>query len=250
MTIAKTTLLCLLLALLSACNTATNESKIGTDSLPPDIPVPVSTAYKFPELNWPPGYSLGMLALYDSASRARYEADFLQSSAQSLNGFSEASLEAVKQRIQYEQQYVDPYKGDSPVDPMYTFKMAPVAFYSDSSVISVTYVADTYGEGGNHHNYSWFTFNYDLKKKKRICFRDFFGLRGRKDSVDFAGLVYRHRLEDCMDFDAPFDSVDFAFTAGGIYINPELSWACAQNRSLIPTDSLRHFIKSEWKKKR
>jgi hypothetical protein len=219
---------------------------------PVDTPLftAVSTVYNFPEPEVPPGFYYDTVQVYDSACRASYRSRFLQSSLPQFSGFTKALKDAIVRRMKYEQQYVDPYNGDSPVDPAYTYEFGPIAFYMDSQLISCTHVIDTYGEGGNHHNYSWFTFNFDRKKNKPLFFSDFFELRAAKDSVAFVESVYQNRLKDCMDWNAPFDSVDFSFTDTGLYINPELSWACAQNRSFLSNDSLNRYIRKMWRKKK
>jgi hypothetical protein len=159
--------------------------------------------------------------------------------------FNNKITEVMKDRIQWERSYVDPCDGSTLYECGYTFVLRPTVFYSSKDVISITHVVDTYGAGGNHHNYSWLTFNFDLKRNEQIHFRNVFNLPSRKDSIAFAASVRENSVNgDSMGWDVPFDSVDFSFTDNGMYINPDLSWACAQNRSLLPMDSLRKYLEA------
>lgn len=202
-----------------------------------------STAYNFPELKIPKDFYFDSISIYDSVSRAEYDSYFIQSSVPNMKEFNQIIAKAVNERIKFEQLYVDSYVGDAPGYPIFTYIMRPIEFYSDDDKISITHVIDTYSEGGNHDNYSWFTLNYDLKNDKLIHFKDVFDLPASKDSADFVEFVVRNKIAFCMDWTMPFDSVDFSFTSNGIYINPELSWACGQNRSLLPADSLYIYVK-------
>ena len=205
-----------------------------------------STAYNFPELKIPKNFYFDSISIYDSVSRAEYDSYFIQSSAPNMKEFNQTIAKAVNERIKFEQLYVDPYVGNDPGYPIFTYIMRPIEFYSNDDKNSITHVIDTYSEGGNRDNYSWFTLNYDLKNDKLIHFKDVFDLPDRQDSSDFVEFVVRHKIAFCMDWTMPFDSVDFSFTANGIYINPELSWACCQNRSLLPADSLYKCVRRRW----
>jgi hypothetical protein len=224
-------------------NSSNHDSTLSKSIAPP------STAYKFPELKIPDTFHFDTISIYDSILRSRYDAHYLQSSLPQMKIFNRAIRNAMKARIQLEQSYADTDNGNVLGDPVFTYDLKPIEFYSDGHIISITHIADTYAEGANHHNYAWFTFNFDLKKNERIRFQDVFNLQDQQDSVAFIESVYQHKIEDCMDWNMPFDSVDFSFTTNAIYINPELSWACALNRSLLPMDSLRKYIKGRWMKK-
>lgn len=206
-----------------------------------------STAYEFPELEIPNTFYLDSISIYDSISDASYHAYFPQSSLSQLKIFNRKIIETLKALIQLEQSYIEPCDGKTSFDCGYSFDLRPVAFYSDERLISITNVVDTYGAGGNHHNYAWFTFNFDIKRNERIRFQDVFNLPSRADSVAFVESVLENSSESCIDgWGMPFDSVDFSFADSGIYINPELSWACAQNRSLLSMDSLRLYVRGSW----
>lgn len=237
----------LMFLLVCSCNSTQDESRISNNNITDSV-MSESTAYVFPDMEIPAGFYSDTLTVYDALSRANYVSYFFVSSKPEMKEFNKAITAAMERQINYEKSFVEPYYGDSPSDPIYTYDLGPVKFYSDERLISITHVADTYTEGGNHHNYSWFTFNFDLKKNRVICFSDVFILKNHKDSVDFVEFVIRNEVEDCMDWSLPFDSVDFSFTDSGIFINPELSWACAQNRSFIPDDSLDKNFISKWVK--
>lgn len=213
------------------------------------ITTPESTAYQFPELEVPAIFYLDSMLIYDTISDASYQAHFPQSSLPLLKVFNVKIIDAMKTRIQWEQSYIEPCDGKSFLECGYTFDLKPIAFYFDERLISITNVVDTYGAGGNHHNYAWFTFNFDTRSNERIRFQDVFNLPSREDSVAFVVSVRanNHYDFDCLDgWSMPFDSVDFSFDGKGIYVNPELSWFCRNNRSLLSMDSLRRYLKSRW----
>ena len=210
-----------------------------------------STDYEFDfDLKLPPEYYFDTLTIYDSVSQAHYTSYCLQSSLPEMNKFNEAIIKTLKKRVKYEQLYVGPYPGNDNTDPVFTYELGLFEFFANNQIISLCHIVDCYTEGANHHNYSWFTFNYNIELNKIISFKDVFDLSGKDDSISFLAFTKRNKIKDaCMDWELPFDSVDFSFNDKGIYINPELSWACSMNRSLLPANSLEKFTTKNWMKK-
>lgn len=210
-----------------------------------------STDYEFDfDLKLPPEYYFDTLTVYDSVSQAHYTSYCLQSSLLKMNKFNEAIIKTLKKRVKYEQLYIDPYPGNGNTDPVFTYELGLFEFFANNQIISLCHIVDCYTEGANHHNYSWFTFNYNLELNKIISFKDVFNLPSKEDSISFLAFTKRHQTkESCMDLELPFESVDFSFNDKGIYINPELSWACSMNCSLLPVAGLEKFTTKNWMKK-
>lgn len=230
--------------LLAMAGCASPETKSPPPStLPEFVPEIESTAYSFPEVSLPNGWSWEETVIEDSAESSMYTARFPQA-PDSLPWANALISKAVHSRIEYEAAFVDPHMGESPSSPKFTFDMGLTGFYQDASKLSLRFVIDCYTEGGNHHNYAWYAINIDLKKRSLLGFKDVFRLRGQRDSLAFVELVHRHADDpDCMDWGLPFDSVEFVFQINAVEILPDLSWACGMNRSTIPKDSLKRFLR-------
>lgn len=232
----------LLLLLFGACNTG-NKGTVDNKVVAPDIIVDNSTAYHFPQFKNPPGFYSDTISLYDSLSQANYFSVFLQSTQSELQGFNKSIALAVKKRMEYEQLYVDPFTGNGAV-PAFTYELKPTNFYSDTEVISITHVIDTYAEGGNHHNYTWFTFNYNLKKNTPIYFKDLFYLRNIKDTLAFLDIVNgQPDTTGCNNWVVSLADTDFSFAKDGIIFNTESS-ACGSRHIVISFNSCSKYLKA------
>ena len=202
-----------------------------------------STDYQFPEVTLRKGWEWEDIVIEDSLERSIYAARF-PLAPDSLEWANPLISKAVQSRIDYEAGFVDPYQGESPQSPIFSYNMGLTGFHLDAARLSLRFVIDCYTEGGNHHNYSWYGINIDLKKRSRMGFKDVFRLRGQQDSLAFVEMVHRHAEEpDCMDWGLPFDSVEFVYKQDSIEILPDLSWACGMNTSSIPLDSLKRFLR-------
>lgn len=238
-----TRFICMALAmtLLSTCTQP--ESQTPSDPVPQILPQPDHTGYQFPETTLPTGWDWEEITLEDSLERSIYHAQF-PLAPDALEFLNPLISKAVQSRIDDEAAYVDPYQGESPSSPIFSFEMGLTAFYMDASHLSLRFVIDCYTEGGNHHNYSWFAVNIGLLQRSLLGFQDVFRLRGRNDSLAFVEVVRRHAADqDCMDWGLPLENVEFAFKQDSIQILPELSWACTMNTSTIPRDSLKRFLR-------
>ncbi|MBK8805694.1 MAG: hypothetical protein IPO21_03190 [Bacteroidales bacterium] len=234
----------MLLVFSSSCKPIKEVGSYKTDSAINHIGI--STAYKFPPLEIPKGMYLDSIAVYDSLSRAGYIAYYLQSKEIENVGFNQVILQEVKNQIIHEQQFVEPYEEDLPDEIIYSYILRPTEIYSNGQIISISNIIDTYYKGGNHHNYTRHTFNYDLKKHKPIRFNDVFRLQSKTDSAEFITFAEQFTLDGCTDWDLPYEYLDFSFANSGIYINPNLSWACISTRSLLPYETKNKFINKEW----
>jgi len=203
-----------------------------------------STDYVFDfNIELPEGFFFDTITINDSVYRARYNLYFLQCSLPGMEKFNKAIRQEILSNVDKDKQYLDPCKGDEPIDPIYTYELGPFELFKNNKILSLCCIIDTYTEGGNHHNYSWYTFNYNLKENKVIQFSDLFVLQSKKDSVEFIRLISLNQNEETnyMDIESSFDSVDFSFVKKGLCFNPELSWAVSMQRCFVLPDSLKRF---------
>ena len=208
-----------------------------------------STDYTFDlKMSLPKGFYFDTITINDSERRADYELYCLQCSNPEMVRFNKAIRKELLANVKKDMLYVDPYTGNESVDPIYSYELGPFELFINEKLLSLCCIIDTYSWGGNHHNYSWYTFNYNLKTNKIIRFKDVFKLKSSKDFTDFVELTKRQQKEgnSFLDWKTTNDSVDFSFVKKGICINPELSWACGMQRAFITPDSLRKFMNKEW----
>lgn len=200
-----------------------------------------STAYEYPEFNLPENFYLDSIYTYDSLSRASYSAYYLQSSLKDMTTFNSLMKADAWAQITKVQEFVDPYNeafGDFEV--IFSFGLRPISFFSDDNVISIRHIIDEYTEGAAHHNHTSYSFNYNLNKKQKMHFSDVFNLRTSADSLQFITTAEQRVIDGgCSSgWGSPHD-VDFSFGDEGIYIDPNLGWACSGTRSLFPWDEFR-----------
>jgi len=234
----------------SKLDTSSTYSDTGTGKIfKPTNKGKESTDYTFDlKIKLPKGFYFDTIVIKDSIRRAEYELYCLQSSLPGMVKFNRAIRKELVKNVKKDMQYVDPYNGDEVIDPIYNYELGPFEFYISDKLLSLCCIIDTYTWGGNHHNYSWYTFNFNLMTNTIIRFKDVFKLKNSKDLATFAEIIKRHQQGDsgCTDWESPIDSVDFSFVKKGICINPELSWACGMQRAFLTPDSLKRFMNNEW----
>ncbi|HET6991631.1 MAG TPA: hypothetical protein VFJ43_09925 [Bacteroidia bacterium] len=244
--------------ILVSCNRNSGNSTVNADSLDysdsgkifqPTATEEMSTDYVFNlKMKIPHGFRFDTINVRDSIHKTDYTLYCLQSSLPGMEKFNTTIKRELLLNVKKDMQFTDSFYDSIPVDPVYTYELGPFEFFMNDKLLSLCCIIDTYGFQGNHHNYTWYTFNYDLKKNEIIRFSDVFKINSAKDTSDFAELVLRNRREEnaCMDLEVPFDSLDFSFVKKGICINPDLSWACSMQRAFLSPDSLRNFMNKEW----
>lgn len=237
-----------LLLIICSCNSK-QEKKIESNEADLAIrPIEInSTAFEFPDIEIPNNFYLDSISFYDTLSRAKYDAYFLQSNLPEKKIFNQAMQKAIKEQIRIEQTFVEPYTEDSQIEVVYLYQLRPTEIFSFNDIISICNIIDTYTEGGNHHNYTWYSFNYDFYINKTIEINDVFNLKSKIDSTEFIDFAEQYILNDgCTEWGWPYEYLDFSLTENGIYINPNLSWACIHTRSLLPVDADNKFINENW----
>ncbi len=204
-------------------------------------PAQNDTSYHFPKLATPANYFAKDISVYDSVDQADYNAQVFLSKLSALKIFNDAMTRSISKYIRNEQSYVEPYDGQS-YTTAYTLVLKPVAFYENNQFISATHVVDTYSAGGNHHNYRWFTFNYDKSQKRALSFTDVFEIKTTKDSLSFVALLNRHNTGSCKVWSLPLGHIDFSFTQSGISFNPN-SLTCWGEHAVVSVDSCSRFMR-------
>jgi hypothetical protein len=233
-TMKSTTLLLFAIGLLASCSTdKPNKTEPKIEEEIPEIQIE-TTEYNFPEFDLPENYYLDSISVFDSVSRASYNAFFVQSSLEEMKAFNSLMRFDIRGQISRVQEYVNAAELDSNFEVIFSFVLRPIEFFTDDKVISVTHIIDDYTEGGNHHNYSWHSFNFNLNSNKKVSFSEVFNLQTEEDSLKFIALAEERMLDGgCTGWGMPI-KLDFSFGKRGIYINPQLSWACGMARSLFP----------------
>jgi hypothetical protein len=209
----------------------------------------MSTDYVFDfKFQIPGGFYFDTLHLRDSIHKADYKLYCLQSTLPRMKEFNFAIRNELLHNAKEDMQSVNSLYDEIPVDPLFTYELGPFEFFMNDKLLSLCCIIDTYGFQGNHHNYSWYTFNYNLRQNKIIRFSDVFKINSSADSVEFVRLANR-RMENVYrdDWNTPYEPVDFSFVKRGVCVNPDLSWACSMQRAFLTTDSLKKFLNQKWK---
>lgn len=238
----------LLVLLTYSCDNGTKNQKIDATSdtiVVSEKIVPVdNTSYHFPDISLPMNFYKESIKVVDTCGgESKYYASLYLSSSNKFKEYNQLLFSTINSMISKEIEYFkSEYKPGNP-DILYSFDMNAIDFFANKNVISITYVIDTYTEGAAHHNHSWYTFNYDIKKKKTIRFSDIFNLKTKLDKENFVAFADRNEVDHCSEnWSLHSDSINFAFTHKGIYIYPDLLWECGDYKSLLPKDSLARKI--------
>jgi len=239
----------IIFTLLFSCNLNSEtekETDITKNELHNNIEF-ITTEYNFPEIKYPTGFYTDTISIFDTLTNAYYTALCINSDKPEMATFNKIIHKSVITQINTEKSFINADFELTNDKSAFTYKFAPIEFYLNKDIISITHIIDTYTEGGNHHNYSWYTFNYNIKRNRIITFKNVFRLNSTEDSASFVAFVMRHKYKnECLELILPFDSIDFSFCKKGIYINPDLAWSCISARSLLPIDSLANFTEVDF----
>lgn len=235
---------------LFSCNSDGKQKVIKTlpqDSLPVEnITEFMSTDYVFNfKQKLPAEFYFDTLLMEDTVYKGVYKAYVLQSTSKKLEKFSIEIVNQCKKMIDEKRNYFK--KEDISDEPYfsYEYELGPYEFYKNENVLSICCIIDRYASGGNHHNYDFYTFNYDLKDDKMITFKDVFNLQTKKRRKELITIAEENQ-DGCKNWFDDYSSFDFSFQEDGLAINPNLSWACSMTRSFISYDSLENFIYKKW----
>ncbi len=209
-----------------------------------------NTDYHFDfDQSLPEEFHFDTLLIKKANKKAEYRAYYLQSTDPRKKNFNRLMLNTIALNIESDADYVDSNDPEDVMAPLYTYELGPFEFFMNNDVISMCYVVDSYTEGGNHHNYSWYTFNYDIERGNVLRLEDVFVLNTAEDSAALLKDV-RVNIEQgstCGELFEPFEYMDFSFVREGIVMNPYLSWACGMRRSLLAKDQEFQSVKEEWR---
>jgi hypothetical protein len=99
------------------------------------------------------------------------------------------------------------------------FDVNLVSAYKDKDIISYCFVISFYHGGAAHPMTIYYSFNYDLKREKKITFSDYFNVESTKDTIFLTDLMTKAintenisvtNLND-MDFNIEKDTISFNF---------------------------------------
>lgn len=120
-------------------------------------------------------------------------------------------IESVDKRIKEDNGQMSEIGSDFYVDLVSAFK------YKD--IISYCFTISSYHGGAAHPMTIYYSFNYDVKREKKITFSDYFNVESRKDTIFLTDLMTRAintenitvtNLKD-MDFNIEKDTISFNF---------------------------------------
>jgi hypothetical protein len=120
-------------------------------------------------------------------------------------------IESVDKRIKEDNGKMSEIGSDFYVDLVSAFK--------DKDIISYCFTISSYHGGAAHPMTIYYSFNYDLKREKKITFSDYFNVESRKDTIFLTDLMTRDintenitvtNLKD-MDFNIEKDTISFNF---------------------------------------
>ncbi|MCG8576062.1 MAG: hypothetical protein MI810_14325 [Flavobacteriales bacterium] len=130
---------------------------------------------------------------------------------------------------------------------VYMYELLPFEFYENQKVISMCFVEDVFTEGGNHHNYQWWSVNYDQETNSVLKMDDVFVLETSKDSSDLVNLIVENMEGNAWgDFESSLDEMNFSFVEKGIVFNPPVSWSSGMSRSFAAYDECNDLLQEKW----
>jgi hypothetical protein len=207
-----------------------------------NLPVVESTAYKFTfdPGTLPKGYELDSLMFTDTVKKVNICFQYIENNTEAGAAYTEAIIGAIFAVGNKELSYYEP----KPVNSTETsdVKYGVVDFSVGKNFISIRLVKDSYTEGAAHHNYSWFSFNYNVGEGKMWWNKELFTFKTQKDSLDFIGMIGRNLDDHAVEMSVPFDSVDvFIRNDKEFLFGPSLSWADGMRTAILPLDSVWKF---------
>lgn len=214
--------------------------KIGKDSVTA-IEVPsTDMVFSFDQEKIPNGFALDTLFYEDTIKRVSFTVYYFKGMGDSLQDYNTCIQAALMAHFNRMLTFYD-----LPLEEFQTStdEYGPQQVVANKKWINTQFISDSYTDGGNHHNYGWFSLNYNREKKKMVWFSHEFQLRTQKDSLDFRALVGRHLEKDRQDLSGCCnDSVDFFVRGNDLVFGPYLSWAEGLQTSTLPLDSLVKFL--------
>ena len=226
---------------ISGTKTQNQNFNMGTISYPEISPS--STQFKYPKIRFPEHAILDTLIEYETLSKSKYIVHYFQFKSRGYFLLNQAIKQYVKDQINREQSFLTPIEANEFQDIVHSFVLKPVRIYIDNQKISISNVIDTYTLGGNHHNYQRSSFNFALDDYKRIYFNDIFQLDNKKDSIALLQLAQTYTTNGCTDWGWPYEAMDFHLSDDGIYLYPNLSWACSSTHAFLPYELVKPFLR-------
>ncbi len=230
------------------------KKSIQKEEEPHNIEV-VSTAFQYDSIAPPEGFEVQEIVLEDTSSCTSYSYQLLvskDSMEAKAKNFQLALKEAIHAQINYDLSYVDPCPQPYPkVQYEGVIGLNKISF--NKHIISVEYIVDTYAHGGNHHNYAYWSFNYDFETGKAIEFEDFLVLKNKSDTLDFIMLLDQNQNNmNCRDIQTFSDKWDFCIKEKGIQFNSYSPWSCSLNYCFLTWEQMLEakVLNAEFRRKK
>jgi hypothetical protein len=194
----------------------------------PDVEIE-TTEYPFKVVEIPFGFYVDTIIWTDTIRCASFQFQHLVQRNKAESKLERYHWKQFKEEFIYEMSYVD--SCDLEFDfPAYDVVIGLKNIYILDKIISVQYVKDSYGEGGNHHNYGYFTLNYNTSIEKPIYMEDILTLKSESDTSEFLKLLKENQVvENCMEIHFFEGRMDFTVQDSGIQFSPYAPWACGMN---------------------
>ncbi|MDR6560447.1 MULTISPECIES: DUF3298 domain-containing protein [unclassified Arcicella] len=130
------------------------------------------------------------------------------------------------------------------------FIVSPVELYKDKHVLSYLLYIEVYRAGAPHPKSDYFSFNYDIKRKKQIKFYDYFIFQSKNESDSLLKLINSTFKDEYIKADEFYD-FDFNFNEKTINFNFDdyeiASYAYGMQRATIDKTKLFKYIKAEFR---
>ena len=138
--------------------------------------------------------------------------------------------------VQGEQSYFKNHP-DEFLGNRYTCNIGPIEYYSNDDVISILFIQDTYTEGGNHHNYGYCSFNYNVIEEQELRFDDLVSNSSEFNKMTGIDTIYH----ECDRFSEDYHCFYFGLSDSTINIYNKYDWP--EMRKVLLKDVYSTFAK-------
>lgn len=128
--------------------------------------------------------------------------------------------ELLRQKDQFIESIVKPEFSPNETHPPFisSFMASPSSIYSDRKIVSYSFTVFNYMAGAAHPMSSYYSFNFDKKKKARISFSDFFRLTSKADTTTLLDIINKSINREGVSLDSLYE-LDFNFIKDTVSFN-------------------------------
>lgn len=196
--------------------------------------------FNFPADEIPNGFYLDTLAYYDAEKHVEFTMYWLKAKADSLEDYNKTIVNEFNTQVERALMYYD-----IPQEDYFeaTVEYGPQQIHADSKMISTQFIVDSYSWGGAHHNYNWYSVNYDLNKRAILRFKHVFKLCDHSDTIAFLDTIGKSILERPIAISQiGNDTIDFFMYGDTIEFGPNLSWAEGMHTARLHKNILKKYL--------